>query len=74
MLLCKSEHAKVVDKAVFPNLQGGPHMHTLAALAVALREADTPEFVEYAKQVVRNAQRLAERLMEHGFSLVSMHA
>ena len=71
MLLCKSEHAEKVDKAVFPGLQGGPHMHTLMAIAVALAEADTPEFVEYAKQVAKNAKRLAEKLLEYGFDLVS---
>lgn len=71
MLLCKSEHAEKVDKAVFPGLQGGPHMHTLMAIAVALAEADTPEFVQYAKQVVKNAKRFAEKLREYGFELVS---
>jgi len=71
MLLCKAEHADKVDKAVFPGLQGGPHMHTMTAIAVALAEADTPEFVEYAKQIVANAKAMAERLMEHGFNLVS---
>lgn len=71
MLLCKEEHAKAVDFAVFPGLQGGPHMHTMTAIAVALAEADTAEFVEYAKQIVTNAARLAEKLMEHGFDLVS---
>ena len=71
MLLCKEEHAAAVDRAVFPGLQGGPHMHTITGLAVALNEADTPEFMEYAKQVVKNAKRLAEKLMEYGFNLVS---
>ncbi len=71
MLLCKAEHADKVDKAVFPGLQGGPHMHTITAIAVALAEADTPEFVAYAKQIVANAKAMAERLMEHGFNLVS---
>ena len=71
MLLCKAEHAKKVDKAVFPGLQGGPHMHTLTAVAVALAEADTPEFVTYAKQIVKNAKALAEKLLEDGFNLVS---
>lgn len=71
MLLCKEEHAKNVDKAVFPGLQGGPHMHTLTAIAVAMAEADTPEFVAYAKQVVKNAKALAEKLMEYGFKLVT---
>jgi len=71
MLLCKKQHADNVDKAVFPGLQGGPHMHTLMAIAVALAEADTPEFVAYAKQIVKNAKALAERLLEHGFNLSS---
>ncbi|HUT28385.1 MAG TPA: serine hydroxymethyltransferase [Sedimentisphaerales bacterium] len=71
MLLCRAEHAENVDKAVFPGLQGGPHMHTIAAIAVALAEADTPEFVAYAKQVVKNAKALAEKLLEYGFQLVS---
>jgi glycine hydroxymethyltransferase len=71
MLLCKQEHAKNVDKAVFPGLQGGPHMHTLTAIAVAMAEADTPEFVAYAKQIVKNARALAEKLMEYGFNLVT---
>lgn len=71
MLLCKAPHAKNIDGAVFPGLQGGPHMHTLTALAVALAEADTPEFVQYAKQIVKNAKRLSERLLEYGFNLVS---
>jgi len=71
MLLCRAEHAKKVDKAVFPGLQGGPHMHTLTAIAVALAEADTPEFIAYAKQIVKNAKALAEKLLEYGFNLVS---
>ena len=71
MLLCKGEHAQKVDRSVFPGVQGGPHMHTLSALAVALAEADTTEFVDYAKQVVKNAKRLADKLMEYGFNLVT---
>ncbi|MEJ2647583.1 MAG: serine hydroxymethyltransferase [Sedimentisphaerales bacterium] len=71
MLLCRQEHAGKVDKAVFPGLQGGPHMHTLTAIAVAMAEADTPEFVSYAKQIVKNAKALAEKLMEYGFNLVT---
>ncbi len=71
MLLCRAEHAERVDKAVFPGLQGGPHMHTLTAIAVAMAEADTPEFVAYAKQVVKNAKALATKLLEYGFNLVS---
>ena len=71
MLLCKAEHAEKVDRAVFPGLQGGPHMHTMTAIAVAMAEADTPEFVAYAKQIVKNAKALAEKLLEYGFNLVS---
>jgi len=71
MLLCKAEYANNVDKAVFPGLQGGPHMHTLTAIAVAMAEADTPEFVAYAKQIVKNAKALAEKLLEYGFNLMS---
>ena len=71
MLLCKAEHAEKVDKAVFPGLQGGPHMHTLTAIAVAMAEADTPEFQAYAKQIVKNAKALAGKLLEYGFNLVS---
>ncbi len=71
MLLCKADHAAKVDKAVFPGLQGGPHMHTITGIAVAMAEADTPEFVEYAKQIVKNSKRLAEKLLEYGFDLVS---
>jgi len=71
MLLCKAEHAKKVDKAIFPGLQGGPHMHTLTAIAVAMAEADTPEFIAYAKQIVKNAKALAQKLLEYGFNLIS---
>ena len=71
MLLCKEEHAKKVDKAVFPGLQGGPHMHTMTAIAVAMAEADTPEFVAYASQIVKNAKAMAEKLLEYGFDLVT---
>jgi glycine hydroxymethyltransferase len=71
MLLCKDEHAKKVDRAVFPGLQGGPHMHTMTAIAVAMAEADTPEFVAYAKQILKNAKALAEKLLEYGFNLSS---
>ena len=71
ILLCKAEHAKSVDRAVFPGLQGGPHMHTMTAVAVAMAEADTPEFVAYAGQIVKNAKALAEKLLEYGFNLTS---
>jgi glycine hydroxymethyltransferase len=71
ILLCKAEHANAVDRAVFPGLQGGPHMHTMTAVAVAMAEADTPEFVAYARQVVRNAKALAQKLIDYGFNLTS---
>ena len=71
MLLCKAEHAANVDKAVFPGLQGGPHMHSISAIAVAMAEANTPEFVQYAKQIVKNSKAMAEKLLECGFELVS---
>lgn len=71
MILCKKEHAQAVDRAIMPGLQGGPHNHTTAAIAVALKEAATPEFRAYAEQIVKNAQALAERLLRHGFHLIS---
>jgi glycine hydroxymethyltransferase len=71
MIMSTAEHAKAVDKAVFPGLQGGPHNHTTAAIAVALREAAQPEFGTYAHQVVANARALAAALLERGYSLVS---
>jgi glycine hydroxymethyltransferase len=71
MLMCDAEHAKAIDKAVFPGLQGGPHNHTTAAIAVALREAAAPEFRTYAARVVANARALAAALTERGYDLVS---
>ena len=71
MIMCREEFADRIDRAVFPGLQGGPHNHTTAAIGVALREAATPEFKEYAHQIVRNAKALAEELLARGFSLVS---
>ena len=71
MILCKAEHAEAIDRAIFPALQGGPHNHTTAAIAVALREAATPEFQAYGRQIVHNAKALAEALLSHGFTLVS---
>ncbi|HVU61133.1 MAG TPA: serine hydroxymethyltransferase [Mycobacteriales bacterium] len=71
MLMCNAEHASAIDKAVFPGLQGGPHNHTTAAIAVALREAAQPSFREYAAQIVANASALAGALLERGFNLVS---
>ncbi len=71
MILCKEEHAKAIDKAVFPGLQGGPLMHVIAAKAVAFKEALEPSFVEYQKQVVKNAAALAEGLQKHNIRVVS---
>ncbi|MFG2036734.1 serine hydroxymethyltransferase [Dactylosporangium sp. NPDC048998] len=71
MLMCDEQHAKAIDKAVFPGLQGGPHNHTTAGIAVALGEAATPQFQAYAHQIVANAKALAEALIERGFDLVS---
>ncbi|MEV0716727.1 serine hydroxymethyltransferase [Asanoa sp. NPDC050611] len=71
MIMTTAEHATAIDKAVFPGLQGGPHNHTTAAIAVALREASTAEFRRYAHQVVANAAALASALTERGFTLIS---
>jgi glycine hydroxymethyltransferase len=71
MILCKAELAKAVDKAVFPGMQGGPLMHVIAAKAVALKEALTPEFKAYQEQIVKNMQALAEGLKKEGLRLVS---
>jgi glycine hydroxymethyltransferase len=71
LILCKAEHAKAIDKAVFPGLQGGPLEHVIAAKAVALKEALHPSFKQYAAQVVANARELASALMARGFDIVS---
>jgi glycine hydroxymethyltransferase len=71
MLMTGAEHAQAIDRAVFPGLQGGPHDHTTAAIAVALHEAAQPEFATYASAIVANAVALAEALLERGFDLVS---
>ncbi len=71
MILCRQQFADAIDKAVFPGLQGGPHNHTTAALAVALKEAATPEFKRYAQAIVDNARVLAEELVGFGFKLAS---
>jgi glycine hydroxymethyltransferase len=71
MLMSDAEHAKALDKAVFPGLQGGPHNHTTAGIAVALHEAAQPAFRDYAHQVVANAQALATALTGRGFELIS---
>ncbi|GAA1254479.1 serine hydroxymethyltransferase [Sphaerisporangium rubeum] len=71
LMTSDDEHAKALNKAVFPGLQGGPHNHTTAAIAVALREASTDDFKTYAHQVVTNAKALAEELASRGFTLIS---
>jgi glycine hydroxymethyltransferase len=71
MILSDAAHARAIDRAVFPGLQGGPHNHTTAAIAVALHEAAQPAFREYAHAVVANAKALAAALLERGFDLVS---
>lgn len=71
MILCKKEHSQAIDKAVFPGLQGGPHNHTTAGIAVAAKEAGTPAFKAYAKRIIENAKALAEGLLGNGFSLIT---
>ena len=71
MILCRAEHAKVIDRAVFPGLQGGPLMHIIAAKAVALSQASTPEFREDQAQVISNAQQLSSQLNTLGWRIVS---
>jgi glycine hydroxymethyltransferase len=71
MLMSRAPHAEALERAVFPGLQGGPHDHTTAAIAVALHEAAAPEFAAYAHAVVANAAALADALLERGFDLVS---
>ncbi len=71
MVMCRQKFAKAIDAAIFPGLQGGPHNHTTAAIAVALKEAATPDFRAYAARIVENAQALASHLRDRGFDLVS---
>ncbi|WP_437686925.1 serine hydroxymethyltransferase [Sorangium sp. So ce176] len=71
MILCKKEHASAIDKAVFPGLQGGPHNHTTAAIAVAAKEASEDGFQTYAKQIVENAKALGRALESRGFRLIT---
>ena len=71
VIMCKEKFAKVVDKAIFPGLQGGPHEHTIAGKAVCFGEASCEEFVEYSKQIVKNSRVLAETLKSRGINLVS---
>jgi glycine hydroxymethyltransferase len=71
IVMCKKEHAKDIDRAVFPGLQGGPHNHTTAGIAVAAKEASTPQYKRYAQNVVANAKTLAEALSSKGFRLIT---
>jgi glycine hydroxymethyltransferase len=71
MILCKAEHAKVVDKAMFPGTQGGPLEHIIAAKAVSFKEALDPSFTTYCRQIITNAQTLAAALARYGFEIVS---
>jgi glycine hydroxymethyltransferase len=71
IVMCKSEHAKDIDRAVFPGLQGGPHNHTTAGIAVAAKEAQAPAFKDYARKIVANARTLAEALASKGFRLIT---
>lgn len=71
MIMCKAEHAKAVDKAIFPGMQGGPLVHVIAAKAVAFKEAMTQEFVDYQKAVIANANKMAAALTDRGFIIIS---
>jgi len=71
MILCKKKYAKKIDSQIFPGIQGGPLMHVIAAKAVALKEASSPNFKAYQKQIVKNAKALAEGLTSKGFRIVS---
>ncbi|MEO8554222.1 MAG: serine hydroxymethyltransferase, partial [Kofleriaceae bacterium] len=71
MLMCKAAHQKAIDRAVFPGLQGGPHNHTTAGIAVALKEAAAATFKQYAAQIVTNAKALAAAMVEQGFTLIT---
>ncbi len=71
MLMCTAAHQKAIDRAVFPGLQGGPHNHTTAGIAIALKEAQTDLFKQYAHQIVANSRALAAALVERGWSLIT---
>ena len=71
IIMCKSEHAKAIDKALFPGIQGGPLMHVIAAKAVAFKEALDDKFIEYQKQIVKNAKTLSKALIKSGYRIVS---
>lgn len=71
MIMCKKDFAERIDKAIFPGLQGGPHNHTTAGIAVALKEASTEDFKKYSNQVVLNAKQLSDSLTKLGFKIIS---
>lgn len=71
MIMCKKDFAERIDKAIFPGLQGGPHNHTTAGIAVALKEASTEEFKKYSNQVVLNAKQLSDSLTKFGYKIIS---
>jgi len=71
MILCRAQHAKAIDASVFPGLQGGPHMNSIAAAAVTFRKAAEPEFQVYARQILKNATALANALLAEGVTLVT---
>ncbi len=71
MVMMKEEHAKIINSRIFPGTQGGPLMHVIAAKAVAFQEALQPDFIDYQNQIVKNAKRMGDKLMEKGFNLVS---
>jgi glycine hydroxymethyltransferase len=71
IIMCKDKYATAIDKAVFPGMQGGPHENAIAAIAIAMKEADTAAFKKYAKQIVNNCKALAHSLQDFGFKLVS---
>jgi len=71
LILCKEEYARAIDKTIFPGIQGGPLMHVIAAKAVCFKQAMTPEFINYQKQIVINAKALAKKLVELDYNLVS---
>lgn len=71
MIMCKSDHSKLIDKSVFPGIQGGPFMNMIAAKAVAFEEASKEDFIEYSLQVVKNAQKLSSVISDLGFRIVS---